>query len=235
MNSNNVAYSNEYQEYRKTFDYVFEDRYRTKVEEISLADGKHVIRISYFIDETYEYSQYPVHTSQTEVFDSNFNKVGEFRNINHSVNFYSIVEHSNEKKYLVFSIDLYGYSIMNLESYHVYNFVPEESFKGEAETFIWTDIYYNKKLNILAVDGCYWACPFSTEFFDFSTPEKLPYEKIFSSYDMEEELNIDTDVTPVRWNDDDSIVLRCCIDSEGNKEVEKSVDIVSLAKIKRKR
>lgn len=232
--NNNIAYSNEYQEYRKTFDYVFQDKYRTEIVEIHLTDGKHILRIFYFNDESYEYSQYSVHTSQTEVFDNNFNKVAEYRNINHSVNFYSVVEHSNGKNYLIFSIDLYGYSIMNLENYHVYNFVPEDSFKGESETFIWTDICYSKKHNILAVDGCYWGCPASTEFFDFSNPENLPYEKILSSYDMEGVLNINTDVIPIRWNDDGSIVLRCCTDTGGNNEVEKVVDFVSLAKVKRK-
>lgn len=233
--NNNIAYSNEYQEYRKTFNYVFQDKYKTEIEEVSLTDGKHILRISYFNDESCEYSQYRVSTSETEVFDSNFNKVAEFRNINHSVNFYSIVEHSNGKNYLIFSIDLYGYSVMDLENYFIYNFVPEESFKGEEETFIWTDVYYSKKNNILAVDGCYWAYPSSTEFFDFSTPENLPYEKILSSYDMEGQLNIDTDVIPVRWNDDGSIVLECCIDSEGNNRVEKVIDIISLAKVKRNR
>jgi hypothetical protein len=232
MNNSNIAYSNEYQEYRKTFDYVFQDKYRTEIEEIPLTDGNHILRISYFNDESYECSQYPVHTSQTEVYDNNFNKVAEFRNINHSVNFYSVVEHSNGKNYLIFSIDLYGYSNMNLENYHIYNFIPKDSFKGEAETFIWTDICYSKKHNILAVDGCYWACPSSAEFFDFSNPENLPYEKILSSYDIEGELNINTDVIPIRWDDDGSIVLKCCIDTEGNDEVEKVVDIVSLAKIR---
>lgn len=231
--NNNIAYSIEYQEYRKTFDYVFQERYKTKSEEVPLTDGKHILRISYFNDESCEYSKYQVQTSETEVFDNNFNKVAEFRNINHSVNFYSVVEHSNGKNYLIFSIDLYGYSVMNLENYHVYNFVPEESFKGEVETFIWTDVCYSKKNNIIAVDGCYWACPSSAEFFDFSTPENLPYEKILSSFDMEGQLNIDTDVIPVRWNNDGSIVLKCCIDSEGKDEVEKVVDIVSIAKVKR--
>ena len=233
--NNNIAYSNEYQEHRKTFDYVFQDKYKTEIEEVPLTDGKHILRISYFTDESCEYNQYRVYASETEVFDNNFNKVADFRNINHSVDFYSVVEHSNGKNYLVFSIDLYGYSVMDLENYHVCNFVPEESFKGEGETFIWTDICYSKKHNILAVDGCYWACPSSVEFFDFSTPENLPYEKILSSYDMEGLLNIDTDVIPIRWNDEGSIVLKCCIDSESTNEVEEVVDIVSLAKVKESR
>lgn len=28
-----------------------------------------------------------------------------------------------------------------------------------VETFIGTDIYFNKNNNIFAVIGCYWACP----------------------------------------------------------------------------
>lgn len=234
MHTANVAYSKEYQEFRKTFDYVFQEKYKIKEEKQVLSDGKHTIHISYFNDESYEFSKYWVHTTLTEIFDSRLNKVSEFKNINQHVNLYSVIEHSNGKSYLIFSIDVFGYSIMDLSNYKVYHFIPEESFRENEETFIWTDVYYCKSNNILAVGGCYWAWPFSSEFFDFSSPESLPYKRLYSSNDMEGEIIIDAEVTPLRWNDDGTIVLKCCTDNDGEVEEERTVDIVSLINKKTK-
>jgi hypothetical protein len=125
---------------------------------------------------------------------------------------------------------LYGYSIIDLLNYKVYHYIPEESFTGHEETFIWTDVLYCSKNNILAVDGCFWACPSSTYFFDFSYPEELPYDVIYNSYDMGGEVNINSDVTPMRWNEDGTIVIKCCVDEEGTKEMEKVIDVSSRDK-----
>lgn len=165
-----------------------------------------------------------------ELYDNNLIKLSEFKSIyNHIM--HSIIEHSNGKNYLVFSIDLYGYSIIDLTNYNVYHFVPEESFKKNEETFIWTEVFYCKKNNIIAVDGCYWAHPYSTQFFNFSNPEDLPYELLYSSSDIEGEINVDEDVISLRWTEDGLIVLNCCVNSEGEEEGEKVVDILALAKV----
>lgn len=231
MKDKNVAYSSEYQGYRKQFDYIFSDKYKSGNEETKLlSDGKHTLRTSFYRDESHEILQFNAHTSKTEVLDYSGNKVAEVRNINCSVDFFSEVEHSNGKRYLLFSIDLYGYSIMDLSNYKVYDYIPEESFSGQEETFIWTDVLYCRRNNVIAVDGCIWACPSSTYFYDFSNPEQLPYDLICSSYDMEGEINIDTDVTPLYWNEDGTIVLRCCIGEDSIEEIEKTIDIISRVK-----
>lgn len=229
MESKNAAYTNEYLEYRKQFDYIFVDKYKSDDDEVkNLSDGKHTLVISYYYDESHEVLQYNVCASKTQVLDSSGTTVAEVSNISYSVDFFSEVEHSNGKRYLLFSIDLYGYSIMDLSNYKVYHYIPEESFTGHEETFIWTDALYCCKNNILAVDGCIWASPWSTYFFDFTNPVKLPYDLICSSYDMDGDLNISSDVTPMRWNDDGTMVIKCCVDEEGTKEIEKVIDVVSL-------
>lgn len=81
-------------------------------------------------------------------------------------------------------------------------------------------------LMTLAVNGCYWAYPSSTYFFDFSQPTKIPLKEIYNSYDMDGEISIDNDVIPLRWNSDGTIVLKCYIDDEGDKEVEKTIDVL---------
>lgn len=50
-------------------------------------------------------------------------------------------------------------------------------------------------------------------------------ERICDTYEMENEISIGTDVTPVRWNNDGTIVLRCCNNGRGNKIIEKTFDI----------
>ena len=221
----NVAYTEEYQQHRNTLDFVFDDKYIYEIKEKPLSDNKHILRITYYLDESHERSEYRVFTSKTEVLDKNGKKVVELKNIDHGVDFFSVVEHSNGKNYLLCSIDLYGYSIIDLSSNNILHYIPEESFNSHQETFIWCDVYYCRKNNILAVDGCYWAYPSSTLFVDFTNPEDLPYAIICSSYDMANELNSDADVTPVRWNDDGTIVLKCSINDD-ETEIEKTVDVV---------
>lgn len=230
----NVAYSLEYLEHRKQFDYIFIDKYKCNEDETKqLKYNGHFIKTSYYSDHSHEKLKFNANTSKTDIFDCNGNKVAEIRNIDYSVDLFSEIEHSNGKYYLIFSIDLYGYSLLNMSNYQIYHYIPEESFKQGKETFIWTDTFYCKKNNIIAVDGCFWACPFSTYFYDFTEPEILPYDVIYSSYDMDGEINIDTDITPLRWNEDGTIVLKCCDGKDGDIEIEKTVDIVSRKNLKR--
>ena len=69
--------------------------------------------------------------------------------------------------------------------------------------------------------------PSSTNFYDFSITERLPYEMLYSSYDMDGEVNTDSDVIPLRWNDDGTVVLKCCLDEAGVHEIEKVLDVAS--------
>lgn len=230
MQTKNVAYTEEYQKHRKSFEYIFNEKYKSDIERREFLNGKLTLETTFYSDSSGEVTEYNMFASKTEVFDFNINKVSEFTNINHSTDFFTLVEHSNGKNYLFFSTDLYGYSIMDLSDYSINHFIPEESFIDHQETFIWTQVLYCKSNNIIAVDGCYWACPTSIEFYNFSNPDGFPLEKIYSSYDMEDELNIDVDVTPVRWNDDGTFVLRCCDKDDSDNEYEKTIDILSRKK-----
>ena len=117
---------------------------------------------------------------------------------------------------------------MNLRNYKVYNFIPKKSFVG-GETFIWTKAVYCKTNNILAVEGCFWACPFSLEFYDFSEPDNLPLNFICSTYDMENEIDIDYDVELSGWNDQGKIVMKCHVNEV---ETEKTLDVLVFGKQK---
>ena len=79
--------------------------------------------------------------------------------------------HQNGHEYFLFTKGLYGYSVLDLTTMLDFHFYPDESFPTR-ETFIWCDAHYNPKNNILAVGGCYWACPSSVVLADFSEPMK---------------------------------------------------------------
>lgn len=108
MNLDNVAYTEEYKKYRDSFNFVFDERYKDEIEEQSLSDGEHTLRITYYSDETNSKLKFRVLASKTEVLNSQHQRMAEFQNINHGVDFYTVIKHSNGKNYLLFSIDLSG-------------------------------------------------------------------------------------------------------------------------------
>ena len=174
--------------------------------EIDLPDERHVLRITKYIDNNNIVRPYRTIASTLEILNEAGCKVAEFNSI-YEKDSYSFIEHQNGRNYLIFSIDLYGYSVLDLSDYNYVHYVPESSFSKAEETFIWTNVLYNPGNNLIAVEGCYWAGLWYTEFYDFSRPMDLPLQKICSTYDMVEELDIDYDVVPVQWNDNGTIML----------------------------
>ena len=103
--------------------------------------------------------------------------------------FAALFRHANGLRYLVFRIDLYGYGVVELESGRELHYIPAASYPEEGETFqetfIWTGADYDPQSNLLAVDGCYWACPASTMVLDFSDPlAEQPVERWFDIRDI---------------------------------------------------
>lgn len=107
------------------------------------------------------------------LFDANGREVFTWRNLN-GVCFAYLFRHANGRRYLLFSIDIFGYSVLELESGKEFHYIPSESYpqneKDFEETFIWVKAAYDPQSNLLAVDGCIWAEPYSTIVLDFSDP-----------------------------------------------------------------
>jgi hypothetical protein len=82
------------------------------------------------------------------------------------------VGHADGNEYLLCGEDYQGYSIVNLTAGTCKTFFPEEGYKGRG--FCWTAAYPSPDTFVLAVDGCYWACPYDVVFYDFRKPEDLP-------------------------------------------------------------
>lgn len=97
-----------------------------------------------------------------------------WRNLDDDGEFASLVQHADGKCYMIFRFDLYGYGVLDLESLQEIRYLPPQSFTAVREdfqeSFIWTGVHYDSESNLLAVSGCFWACPYSVMVLDFSNP-----------------------------------------------------------------
>ena len=141
-----------------------------------------------------------------QLLDSGGQVVYTWDNINDDGEFYQLLPHVNGNHYLVFREDLYGYSVLEVETGRTMHYIPEKSWpldgrQGE-ETFIWTNVAYDAATNLLAVGGCYWACPNSMVFLDFSDP--LSEQDCGCWVEMHEIMDPDydlfDDIDMINWN-----------------------------------
>lgn len=150
--------------------------------------------------------------SENELLNASGCTQYQWRNLDNDGEFQQMIHHANGEKYLIFRQDLYGYSVLNLETLEDFHYFPEEAFPQEkekfSETFIWTDVFYSSKNNLLAVIGCFWACPSSVILLDFTDP-MVAQEKwldlhlvVDSTYDLYD------DLTFLAWNNDGSLTLQ---------------------------
>lgn len=105
--------------------------------------------------------------------------------------------HSNGHDYLLCGEDYQGYTVIELDTKERKDLLPESVPKqytykdqngveksGVVDTypngygFCWADIKPSPDRNVLAVSGCYWACPYEVVLYDFSDPMRLPYWEI---------------------------------------------------------
>ena len=162
-------------------------------------------------------NQYNLRGSECVLSDGD-RKIAEWKSIDNSSDFYQIISHSNRNRYLVFRQDLYGFSVFDFSSGEIRQYYPEESLQGK-ETFIWTDVNYNPVTDVLAVSGCYWACPYSTHLFTFADPmsERQRYvdmiEYFGGGYDRYD------DVDFIRWEAGDMCISRFDVETETREEL----------------
>ena len=75
--------------------------------------------------------------------------------------------------YLVCGEDYQGQTVVNLVTGLRVDHLPKEASEGVG--FCWASIHPNADGTLLAVCGCYWACPYETIIVDFSTPMEPPW------------------------------------------------------------
>ncbi|WP_444996725.1 hypothetical protein [Aliikangiella sp. IMCC44359] len=98
---------------------------------------------------------------------------------NYSHFWHAWCDHDNGNEYLLCGEDYQGQTIVNLTEKKITNYFPDEGHKGWG--FCWVNAYPSLDSKLLAVDGCYWACPYEIVLFDFTNPDKLPYKEFHRS------------------------------------------------------
>ena len=201
-----------YQEQRRCFSAVFAPDYLSDRPERTtrLADG-FTVRTRYFAGMPPS-CRYQIHASENTLWDRDGKALYRWQNLNDSGDFCRLIHHRNGNRYLVFRCDLYGYSVLELETGRDSHYLPLESEPEKREdfreTFLWTGAEYHRESGLLAVPGCYWACPTSTIVLDFThplTPQERwleLHEILDPGYDKYDDLIFDG------WDDEKDLLLR---------------------------
>lgn len=86
------------------------------------------------------------------------------------------VQQPSGEEFLLCGEDYQGYNVVRLENAENNCFFPSEGFDGRG--FCWTEVHPSPDGLVLAVEGCYWGCPYELVFYDFQTPSELPLPEL---------------------------------------------------------
>jgi hypothetical protein len=84
-----------------------------------------------------------------------------------------VEKHPAGHDYLICGEDYQGQTILELDTGRRIDYLPEGAKKGVG--FCWADISASVEKDVLAVVGCFWACPYAVRFIDFSEPMQPPF------------------------------------------------------------
>ena len=196
----NVYHTHQYQKFRQEHAFLFSE------DCLCQRPGKENKLPQGWTVRTSRYQGGVCRAARHQLLDSGGQVVYTWDNINDDGEFYQLLPHANGNHYLVFREDLYGYSVLEVETGRTMHYIPEKSWpldgrQGE-ETFIWTNVAYDAATDLLAVWGCYWACPNSMVFLDFSDP--LSEQDCGCWVEMHEIMDPDydlfDDIDMINWN-----------------------------------
>ena len=190
----------------------------------------------------YQYQGGACRAARHQLLDSGGQVVYTWDNINDDGEFYQLFPHANGNHYLVFREDLYGYSVLEVETGRTMHYIPEKSWPLDGrqgkETFIWTNVAYDAATSLLAVWGCYWACPNGTLLLDFSDPlEEQDWKRWLDVQDVvDPDLDIYDDIDLERFGEDGLIYFRTSSAEDGARgeltlPTEQVLDLVRAKKL----
>lgn len=86
--------------------------------------------------------------------------------------------------YLLCGKDYWGsYSIVDLTTAQVLDQVPVGQHNGDDDRWCWAAVYPSPDGTKLAVEGCWWACPYDVRVYDFIDPTVVPLPKLYDGFD----------------------------------------------------
>lgn len=170
----NIYNGEKHKEFMDSQRYVIDDKFLSSTENYELSDG-FSLEISIY-EEEQQNKGHTVFISAHKVTLKNADKtVYEYYCFyDHIKPFTEIIHHKNGHRYYAFHVDLYGISFLDVDTLEVYNYIPD-GYKHDddrmcGESFIITDVHYDKESNLIAYGGCYWAAPYEVMVGDFSNP-----------------------------------------------------------------
>ncbi len=100
-----------------------------------------------------------------------------------------------DDEFLLLAEDLEGQSIYSPTLRRFESIAPAD------DTFIWCIFHPSPSGRYVAIEGCYWACPYMVIIYDFAAPFSLPLPKVLECF---ENHNVDFD----QWLSDDTFQLK---------------------------
>lgn len=163
-----------------------------------------------------------IHGSDCTLSDQTGRVLYRWRSLNNDGDFHRVIRHADGREYFLFRRDLYGYSVLDLALGEASHYLPYISFPDRKqdfeETFIWTDVHYDPHGNVLAVSGCFWACPASVMLLDFSRPLSVNGSWVILHDVIADGYDIYDDIEFVSWEADGSLTVICYNVSTAAKE-----------------
>ena len=87
-----------------------------------------------------------------------------------------IENHANGHDYLLCGEDYQGQTIIELDTGKRIDYLPKGADAGFG--FCWVEVFPSPNGNTIAVDGCFWACPYEVILHDFSEPMNPPWPEL---------------------------------------------------------
>jgi hypothetical protein len=109
---------------------------------------------------------------------------------NYGMFWHAWVSHKNGNEYLLCGEDYQDYNVIELSSGRNHVYFPDEAFNGGG--FCWVVVHPSPDGLTLAVDGCYWGCPYELVFFDFTNPMSIPLQELARIDEFEDTVGWDT-------------------------------------------
>ncbi len=210
MHNANAANSAEYSAFRKQRDAIFSPANFT--DEICSQLNSHYKLVTQRYWKILD-DMVPVNVSENHLIDKDGHERYSYKNLFSAGDFASILVHSDETKYLIFRCDQFGYSVLNLTTFQDYHFYPQGALYREP-LFMWTDVHYNNRNNILAASGYFWAAPSDVMLMDFTHPMDDPGKQIVLREIIDPDYRKYCDINFMGWSKTD--ILLELEDYEGN-------------------
>jgi hypothetical protein len=113
-----------------------------------------------------------------------------------------VEDHPNGHDYLICGEDYQGQTVIELDTGKRVDHLPDEAKAGHG--FCWAQHFISPDRRVLAVEGCYWACPYEVAIFDFGNPLVLPYPKLHQARCDKIHHGFQPDGT-ITWQSDDEV------------------------------